>query len=64
MAFTRLLGFFVLVISFTLRLEYFLSNFEALTELNDLREALGYRFKPLDDELFLPLLRELEIYQL
>ena len=44
-----MLVFFVLVISFTLHLEYSLSSFEALTELNELREALGCEVKPLDD---------------
>ena len=48
--------FFVLVISFILHLEYFLSFFEALTELDDLREALGCGVEPLDYEFFLPLL--------
>ena len=47
---------FFLVISFTLRLGYFLSSFEALKELDKLREALGCGLEPLDDELFLPLL--------
>ena len=56
MAFTRLL--FVLVIYFTLSLEYFLRSFEELTELYELREALGCRVKPLDYELFLSLLRD------
>ena len=50
--------FFVLVISFILSLENFLSSLEALIELNNLREALGSRVEPLDDELFLPLLQE------
>ena len=58
MAFTVLLGFFVLVISFTLRLENLLSSLEALVELNELREAFGGRVEPLDDELFLPFLWE------
>ena len=58
MTFTGLLGFFVLVISFTLSLEYFLRSFEALIELDELREALGCGVEPLDYELFLPLLRE------
>ena len=48
MAFTGLLVFFVLVISFTLRLEYFLSSLEALSELNELREDLCGRLEPLD----------------
>ena len=48
--------FFVLVISSTLRLEYFLRGFEALTENDDLREALGCGFKPLYSEFFLSLL--------
>ena len=43
---------FVLVISFTLCLEYFLSSLEALAELNKLREDLGGRVKPLDDGFF------------
>ena len=42
MAFTVLLGFFVLVISLTLRLEIFLGSFEALTELKNLRESLSF----------------------
>ena len=41
------------VISFTLRVEYFLSSLEKLAELNELREALGDGFEPLDDEVFL-----------
>ena len=57
MAFTGLLGFFVSVISFTLRLENFLSSIEVLTELDELREDLGSGVKPLDDELFLPLIQ-------
>ena len=52
----RTAWFFYLVISFTLRLEYFLFSFEALTELDELREALGCGVKPLDYEFFLPLL--------
>ena len=58
MEFTGLLGFFVLVISFTLRLEYFLSCFEALKELDELCEDLGCGVKPLDYEFFLSLLWE------
>ena len=46
-AFTGLLGFFVSVISFTLRLENFLSSIEVLTELDKLRGALGKRFQTL-----------------
>ena len=42
MAFTGLLGFFVLVLSLTLRLEIFLESFEALTELENLHESLGF----------------------
>ena len=52
------LFFFVMVIYFTMRLEYFLSSFEALTELDELRKALGYGVEPLDDELSFPLLWE------
>ena len=62
--FTGLLVFLVFVISFTLRLEYFFSSFEALTELDKLRESLGCGVKPLDCEFFLPLLWERELYQL
>ena len=58
MAFTGLLSLFVLVISFTLRLEYFLSIFDALTELDKLRESLGLVVKPLGCELFFTLLWE------
>ena len=58
MAFTGLLSLFVLVISFTLRLEYFLSSFDALTELDKLRESLGFGVKPLGYELFFTLLQE------
>ena len=57
-AFTELLGVLILLISSTLRLEYFLSSFEALTELEELCEALGCVVKPLDDEFFLPPLLE------
>ena len=59
MAFTRLLDFFVLNISFTLRLEYLLSSLEALAELHELREALGAGVQPFCYEFFLPPLREL-----
>ena len=55
MAFTGLLGFFVLGISFNLRLENFLSSLKAFAELDKIREALGSGFKPLDDEFFMPL---------
>ena len=48
MAFNRLIVF--LVISFTLRLEYFLGSFKALTELDELRDALGCGVKSLDYE--------------
>ena len=54
----RTVCFLVLVISFTLRLEIFLSSFEALTELGEILEALGSRVKKLDDEFFLPFLWE------
>ena len=57
MAFTGMLGFF-LVISFTLRLEYFLGSFEALAELDKIREALGCGVYPLDYEFILSLLWE------
>ena len=57
----RTAHFFVFVILFTLHLEYFLSSFEVLTELNELREVLGCGVTPLDDELFLPLLWEQEL---
>ena len=50
--------FFVLVISFTLHLEYFLGSFKALKELDELCEALGCRVKILDNELLLTLLWE------
>ena len=53
-----------MVIYFTMRLEYFLSSFEALTELDELRKALGYGVEPLDDEFSFPLLWEWELYQL
>ena len=56
--------FFLGVISFTLRLECFLHSFEALTELDELREALGCGFKPLYYEFFQSLLWEVELYQL
>ena len=46
-----------LVISFTLRLENFLNSIEALAKLDNLRESLGSGVEPLDDELFLSLLR-------
>ena len=51
-ALSRLLGLFVLVISFTLRLEYFLRSFDALTELEKLRESLGFGVKHLGCEIF------------
>ena len=53
-----MLGFFVLVISFILRLENFPCSLKAIAELKNIREALGSRFEPLDDEFFLSLLHE------
>ena len=58
------LVFLVLVISFTLRPESFLSIPEALTEINEFREDLCSTVNLLDNELFLTLLRESNIYQL
>ena len=52
------------MIYFTLRLEYFFHSFEGITELNELRKALGCGVMPLDYEFFLPLLWEGELYQL
>ena len=52
-AFTGLIGFFVFVISLTLRMEYFLEMFETLIELDELLEALSCGVKPLDDEFLL-----------
>ena len=56
--------FFVLVISFTLRLENFLSSLEELAEINKLREALCDRLEHLDDEFFLTLFWEWKLHQL
>ena len=47
-----------LVISFTMRVEFFFRVFYALSELDNLREFLGFWIKPRDDQFFLPLLRE------
>ena len=63
-AFTGMLGFFVLVISFILRLENFPCSLKAIAELKNIREALGSRFEPLDDEFFLSLLHEWKLQQL
>ena len=46
------------MISFTLRLEYFLSSFEVLMEIDKLYEALGCVVEPLNYELFLTILQE------
>ena len=50
--------FFVLVISLTLLLEYFLSSSEALAEIDEVREALGFKVSPLYDDFFFSLLWE------
>ena len=60
----RTAWFFVLVIYFTLRLEYFLRSFEEITELDNLRVALGCGVIPLDYDFFLTLLWKVELYQL
>ena len=36
----------------------FLGGFEVLTELDELRESLGFCFETLNDQFFLPLLQE------
>ena len=61
-AFSGLIFYFVLVISYTLRLENFLSSIEALTELNEVLEALCGGVKTLDYEFFLTNLREWETH--
>ena len=50
--------FFVLVISFTLSLETFLSSIDALREPDDLCDDLSSIVVPLDDEFFLLLIME------
>ena len=57
-AFTVLLGFFIPVISFTLRLDNFLGSSKALTELNEIRESLGFWFKLLNYQFFMSLFWE------
>ena len=52
------------MIYFTLRLEYLLSSLEVLSELHELREALGDGVEPLDYELFLPLFLKRELHQI
>ena len=52
------------MISFSLRLEHFLGIFEALTELNELREDLCCGVKPLNGEFLSPIIWERVLYQI
>ena len=56
--------FFVLLCYFNLSLEYFLSSFEALTEIYEFSDPLGYGIKKLDKWFLLPLYRQLELHDL